>query len=270
MLTQFLHGSLFPFGLANAVISLSPICEISIQRQANIRNRHRLSLIQIHVAALLAGFTGLFGKFLDVSPATITCGRSAFGCLALACGAALTATSLRLRSGNDLLVLACSGAILAVHWISFFLSIQVSSVAVGLLAFATFPLFVTFLEPFFFRERLRGIDVLTALIVVAGLMLVTPELNLGNRLTQGVLWGILSALAYAVLSLLSRSYVRIYPTLTVTFYQQLIAALCTLPIALFRPSPITPGDILLLLILGVVSRPWRKVCQARNGMVGRN
>lgn len=194
----------------------------------------------------------MFGKFLEIHPATITCGRSAFGCLALVCVAALTATNLRLRSRQDVLILACSGAILAVHWISFFLSIQVSSVAVGLLAFATFPLFVTFLEPFFFDERLHGADVLTALIVVVGLMLVTPEFNLGNRVTQGVVGGVLSALCYAVLSLLNRSYVRVYSALAVTFYQQLFAALCTLPIVLLWPVPITPQDLFLLLILGVV------------------
>jgi hypothetical protein len=36
------------------------------------------------------------------------------------------------------------GLILAVHWITFFHAIQVSSVAVGLLAFSTFPVFITF------------------------------------------------------------------------------------------------------------------------------
>jgi drug/metabolite transporter (DMT)-like permease len=118
--------------------------------------------------------------------------------------ALLTKSSLRLHGWKDLLVLAISGAILAVHWFTFFLSIQVSTVAIGLLAFSTFPLFATFLEPIIFSERLHRRDVITALFVTIGLVLVTPSFDFGNHLTQGLLWGILSAFLYAVLSLLSR------------------------------------------------------------------
>lgn len=38
------------------------------------------------------------------------------------------------------------------HWVSFFKSIQVSTVAVGLLSFSTYPVFTTFLEPLFFKR----------------------------------------------------------------------------------------------------------------------
>jgi drug/metabolite transporter (DMT)-like permease len=161
-------------------------------------------------------------------------------------------SSLRLRNRRDFFMMALSGVILAVHWSSFFISIQVSTVAIGLLAFSTFPLFVTFLEPLFFGERLHRRDVVTALVVVLGLILVTPNWDLSNQLTQGMLWGILSAFTYAVLALLSRSYVRVYPTLTVAFYQQAFAAACTLPFALRWQSPPVGRDLWLLTVLGVV------------------
>lgn len=212
----------------------------------------RLSLIQLHIAVILAGGAGLFAKFVAASPAVITCGRTLFGSIALAVTAALLKSSLRLRSRKDLLMLGLSGAILAVHWFSFFISIRVSTVAIGLLAFSAFPLFVTFLEPMVFGERLHRSDVITALVVVAGLILVTPNWDIGNHLTQGVLWGVLSAFTYAVLSLVTRSYVRVYPTLTVAFYQQAFAALCALPLALQGQGVPAGRDILLLIVLGVV------------------
>ena len=40
-----------------------------------------------------------------------------------------------------------------------------------------------------FRERLRGIDILMAAAVVAGLAVVTPSFDAGDRMTQGVLVG---------------------------------------------------------------------------------
>ena len=212
----------------------------------------RLSLLQLHISVLLAGGAGLFAKFVQTSPAVITCARTLFGCAALAGAAALLKSGLRVRCRKDLLMLALSGAILAVHWFSFFVSIQVSTVAIGLLSFSSFPLFVTFLEPLVFKERLRRRDVVTAVVVVVGLVLVTPSWDLSDHLTQGVLWGVFSAFTYAVLSLMSRWYVRGYPTLTVAFYQQAFAALCALPFALRWQGTYTGQDVMLLIVLGVI------------------
>ena len=47
-----------------------------------------------------------------------------------------------------------AGFWLLILWIAFFKSIQVSTVAIGLLTFASYPLFTTFLEPVFFKEKL--------------------------------------------------------------------------------------------------------------------
>lgn len=182
----------------------------------------------------------------------LTAARTTFGCLALLLFATWTRQRLRLQRSKDLAVLALSGAILAIHWFTFFHAIQVSTVAIGLLAFSTFPLFTTFLEPLMFGERLHGRDVITALVVTAGLALVTPSFDFSNHLTQGLLWGVLSALTYAVLALLSRTYATRYPSAAISFYQQGFAALCTLPFALQGWSTISANDWLLLIVLGVV------------------
>jgi drug/metabolite transporter (DMT)-like permease len=213
---------------------------------------HTLGLAQIHFAVLLAGCAGLFAKLLTVSAAQLTAGRTVFGSVALLLFALATKKSLRLATLKDTFALALSGAILALHWFSFFHSIQVSTVAIGLLSFSTFPLFTTFLEPLVFGERIRREDMVTAFVVTVGLALVTPSLDFSNHLTQGVLWGILSALAYAVLALLSRQYTARYPSACVSFYQQAVAALCIVPFALQAQNPIAGTDWLYLIVLGVV------------------
>lgn len=214
--------------------------------------QRRIGLAQIHIAVLLAGGAGLFAKLVPVSSMTLTAGRTVFGSLALLLFALFTKTSLRLRGGRDCALVALSGAILAAHWFTFFHAIQVSTVAIGLLAFAAFPLFTTFLEPLVFGERIRPRDIVTALIVTAGLVLVVPGYDFGNHLTQGLLWGLLSALTYAVLSLLIRAGSASYPAATISFYQQGFAALCTLPFAMMGGEKFTFGTVASLLLLGVV------------------
>jgi drug/metabolite transporter (DMT)-like permease len=212
----------------------------------------RLGLVQVHIAAFLVGFPGLFSRWLDLSPGMITLGRTVVGSMALLIFAVCTRTNLRIRSRRDALMFVLSGAALAFHWFAFFQSIEVSTVAVGLLAFSTFPIFVTFLEPIFFGERLHGYDIATAVVVTAGLAVIAPILDLGNHLTQGVLWGVLCAFACALLSLLSRSCVRTYPPVAVAFYQQAFAAVFSLPVLFFFHGQLTGRSIALLLLLGIL------------------
>lgn len=161
-------------------------------------------------------------------------------------------TRPHLRTRSDLWRFALAGALLAAHWFSFFRAIQVSTVAIGLLAFSSFPLFVTCLEPLLFRERVRAFDVGTGVVVTIGLVVLTPVFNLSNHMTQGVVWGVLSGLLYALFALLNRASIRGYPAMAGTFYQLAFAACCTLPaLWLVRPA-VTPRSLWLLFALGVI------------------
>jgi drug/metabolite transporter (DMT)-like permease len=212
----------------------------------------RLGLFQIHIAALLAGFTGLFGKLVAANPSVITGGRCVVACAALAIAAGYSGTSLKAKRQADLLRLVGSGAMLAGHWITFFLSIQVSTVAIGLLAFCSYPLFVTLLEPLFFREKWHFSDVVCMVLVVVGLALVVPRFDFQDHMTQGLLWGILSGFLCSAVSLLSRSLVTDYPAVTIAFYQQATAAALLMPVLVGMRHALSAQAIWLLVILGLV------------------
>lgn len=212
----------------------------------------RAGLLQVHVAVLLFGLAGLFGKFIALPALLITLGRVVFAALALGLVLGLTGGRFALRGRRDYLLLPLTGVVLAVHWAAFFQSIQVSTVAIGLISFATFPVFVTFLEPLVTRQRLRPLDVLLALTTLAGVALVTPSVELANDTTRGVLWGLLAAGSFAVLALCNRQYVRRYSSLTIAFYQDTSAALALLPFLFVQQQPVALQDLLLLMLLGVL------------------
>lgn len=211
-----------------------------------------MGLINIHIAVLFFGLAGLFGKLVHQMPATIVFGRVFFAIVFLLPALRFRKQSLKLKRRADYGVMFLQGLILAVHWGTFFKSIQVSTVAVGLITFSTFPIFVTFLEPVFFKEKLRLVDVVLALTAFMGVLLVVPAFSLDNTTTQGALWGIFSGLTFALLSILNRKYAQTYSSLVVAFYQDSAAAVILLPF-LFLPIPVlTLQDVLLLALLGVV------------------
>ena len=211
----------------------------------------RAAYLELHIAVFLFGISGLFGKLLDDSPVTIVLGRTLFAAIAIYIGLKLFRKSLS-ASPKSLLLMSLSGVVLAMHWAIFFHSIQLSSVAIGLIGFSTFPLFVTLLEPLIFAQRYRATDLLTAVLVFFGLLLVVPEFDLGNSATLGLLWAILSGALFAVLTLINRKLVETNSFLTVAFFQHSSAAVCMLPFVVVAANNIDANSLLLLLILGVV------------------
>lgn len=144
------------------------------------------------------------------------------------------------------------GLLLAVHWLFFFHSIQVSTVAVGLISFSTFPMFTTFMEPFFFKERLRAKDILASVLVFAGTCLVIPSFDLSDDITKGAVTGILAGFTFALLTLLNRRNVIRTKAICAAFYQNTFASLFLLvPAFLIQSAGPSPRDIVLLSILGI-------------------
>ena len=150
-----------------------------------------------------------------------------------------------------------SGSILGIHWIAFFEAIQVSTVAIGLLSFASYPLFTTLLEPLFFKEVLRRQNVVAALIVICGLAIMAtsseePNAIISGSVIQGLLWGLLAGFGFSVLILLNRGYVRNHSPLLLTCWQNGFAALVLLPWSLSESWMISGKEWSLLFILGVI------------------
>jgi len=215
-------------------------------------------MIKIHLAVFLFGFAGLFGKFLSCSPFIIVLGRTFFAAVTLFIYARFSHTKLFGFDRTAFFFLILQGILLACHWVTFFLAIQVSSVAVGLVTFSSFPLFVTFMEPAFFKEPLKKRDIATALAVFAGILLVVPDMDISNDVTLGAFYGILSGLTFAVLALVNRKNARAWNPMAVAFYQNLFAALFLMlpllffPILVLEKGAFDPADLPLLILLGVV------------------
>src|SRR3546814_9258766 len=122
-----------------------------------------------------------------------TAGRAGFAVLALL-------AVMRSRRSSPLLgitrtniwVLAMAGSMLAVHWVTFFLAVKISGVAVATLGFASFPAFITLCECVFFKEKISIGEWLILLLVTLGLVLVTPSFDLQDDATIGLAWAILS------------------------------------------------------------------------------
>lgn len=209
-------------------------------------------LASIHAAVLLFGLAGLFAKWVELPAVIIVLGRVIFSSLFLLFLLKIKKERMRLLSGKDYLLMITAGIVLAVHWTTFMQSIQTSTVAIGTLTFSTFPLFVTFLEPVLFHEKLRVSSVVSAVVMLCGVLFIVPEFQLGNAMTQGVIWGMIGSFSYAVLSLMNRMFMERYTSSLTAFYEQATASVALLPSLFILKPAVNGNDILVLLLLGVV------------------
>ena len=83
-------------------------------------NRRR-AIASMHVAALMFGLTGIFGKLTEAGPVAIVLGRAFFAALALLAFARIFSSPI-LRGINltRLMQLSACGLLLGVHWLTFF------------------------------------------------------------------------------------------------------------------------------------------------------
>ena len=198
------------------------------------------------------GVAGLFGKWLNLPSSLITWGRCSFAFVALFFLILFSRERFQLRKTSHYFVFACLGGLLALHWWAFFYSIQISTVAVGLLTFSTFPVFAVFLEPLFFKEKIRRPDIVAACITVGGVACIVPGFDISHSTTVGAIFGVLSGLSFAILQMLNRKYVQAYSGRLITFYQTGVAAIALLPVVSFTQTCVTIPDIILLMVLGVL------------------
>ena len=215
-------------------------------------SRPQRPLLLLHLAVMMFGLSGVIGRIVRVSPVTLAGGRVLFSSAVLLITLLVQKQSLRSKRQTDALLTCRAGSLLAVHWTSFFQSVQTASVAIGTITYSTFPLFLLLLEPLLYHEAITRRNILLSLGLIAGVLITVPEFSFSNETTLGILWGMLSSLTYALLTLCNRRLASSYPGTWVSFREQSFAALLLLPLLLLRREAVTATDLLGIGAIGII------------------
>lgn len=180
------------------------------------------SLISLHITMMLLGGTALFSQIIPLGSIDITFGRSVFACILLFSVAKMTGDGWRLNSNKDYFIAFGLGIIMAVHWVTYFWAMQLSSVSVGIIALFTFPVITVFIEPYFEKNCILWQDIVSAVVVLIGISLIVPDASLDNDITLGVIVGVFSAFLYAIRNILHRNYFSHYSGVKAMAWQTMI------------------------------------------------
>lgn len=208
-------------------------------------------LMAVHSAVLIFGLTALFSKLISLTALEITLLRSIFAVVIISAIFIWQKKSLGLKSIKDYGLVTLLGVLLALHWVTYFHAMQISSIAVGVIALYTFPIITVFLEPLFHGESPHIKDIISALTVLFGIYLLVPEFSMSNETTQGILWGVISALFFALRNVIQGHYFSGYTARHSLFYQTLVTFIVLIPFSYEVIPEVSSFQWGQLLILGI-------------------
>ncbi len=208
----------------------------------------------IHFSVLLYGFTAIIGDLITLTAVNLVWWRV---CIATLCLGVLIGfgKTLHALDKKTILKFIGIGAIVGIHWITFFGSIKLSNASIALVCMATTALFTSLLEPALLKNRLSWIDLSVGIVIIPAMSFIAFSIDL-SYLT-GLAVGLVSAFLAALFSVLNKKWIQDTDAQTMTFLEMLGAWLCVSLILPFSHStsnsflPVGTQDWVLIGVLAL-------------------
>lgn len=212
--------------------------------------------ILLHFIIFIWGFTGILGKLIELDALYIVWWRVIIAFLGLAIALIFMGKSLRVSSTKRLFQIFGVGFFVAMHWITFYVSIQLSTASLGILCLSTATLHVVWLEPIIMKRKFSWLEFSLGLIVIYGIYFVSGDFNAAEY--EALAYGLVSAFCAAMFSVLNAKLAEDTPSYQLTFYEMIMGFILLSSILLYEGKlstevfDMTISDLLWLLFLGLI------------------
>jgi drug/metabolite transporter (DMT)-like permease len=213
------------------------------------------SFLQLHIAVFLAGFTGVLGRLITLNESLIVWYRLLITCVVI-WGLLLFKKNKTVVSRKQIIQSASVGFILALHWVTFYAGIKISTVSTALVCLSSMAFFTAILEPVFLHKPFDFIEILLGLLAIAGIGIV---FHLDPQYKLGIIISLFSSLLASIFPIFNRQILRKMDPETATRWQMaggflFISALLPVYLHFLPPQRLWPSlsDWLWLLVLGIL------------------
>jgi drug/metabolite transporter (DMT)-like permease len=200
----------------------------------------RKAFIQLHLAVFLAGFTGILGRLITLNEGLLVWYRLLLTSVSLWL-LYFFQKKLKKLSFKDIMAIVGVGAIVALHWVTFYASVKKANVSVALVCFSALAFFTAILEPIIFKTRFQRTDIFLGLLAILGIYII---FNFDPQYKTGIIFGIVSAMLAALFPILNWKLLQKHSAETVTLYE-LSGGFIVLTILLPLYLHFSPADYLI-------------------------
>lgn len=172
--------------------------------------------IQLHIAVVLFGFTGVLGRLISLDAVPLVWWRVLLTTVSIFVLFAARGL-LRGLSRRHIAKYLAIGILVALHWITFFWSIKLSNVSIALVAFATQSFFTAICEPLITRSPFHRYELAIGFLVIPAMWLIVNEVDLSMQM--GLYVGIVSAFLMATFTSMTKNLIHTATPVQITFFQ---------------------------------------------------
>lgn len=166
--------------------------------------------LHLHFIVFIWGFTAVLGKLISIDALPLVWYRMLLATFFILAFIGYKKYSLKVDN-KTLLTLLLGGVFIAMHWVTFFWAIKVSTVSVALATMSTGAFFTALLEPFWYDRKFIWYELLFGLMVMAGLLII---FKVEDGYALGICLALISAFLSAVFSLINGKLIqRVKPSI---------------------------------------------------------
>lgn len=212
------------------------------------------AFLQLHLAVLLAGFTGILGRLITLNEGLLVWYRLLFTVVILWIIYAITGKKEG-KTLKQLLPVYLVGVLVALHWVFFYGSIKYANVSIGLVCFSAVGFFTALLDPLILQRRIDPREIVLGLMVMAGIYLI---FHFDPRYKTGIVLGIISALLATLFTIFNKKLLRTHSPRSITLHELTggwlaLSAIMPFYLYLFPVTSLVPGwsDVGWLIFLSL-------------------
>ncbi|MGM5629827.1 DMT family transporter [Apibacter raozihei] len=213
------------------------------------------SYLILHVAVLLAGFTGVFGKLISLNEGLLVWYRVFFSFLILFLILKIFKVVDTTHNFKERFKIARVGMFITIHWVFFYASIKYSNISIGVVCYCLTSFFTAIFEPIINRKKFNITELLLSAVTLLGISLI---FHFDTSYQTGIILGIISSSFAALYTIYNEKLVKIYDSKIINYYQMIggtvgLGLLLPLYLYFFPVNSLVPDfkDTLYLLLLSL-------------------
>ena len=180
-----------------------------------MQNDKLKNYLHLHLLVFIAGFTAIIGKLITLNAVSLVWYRMLIATVLMFAYIKIAKINISINR-KSFFKLAIAGVIIALHWITFFGSIQVSNASIALAMFSTGAFFASFIEPIIYKRKIIAYEIVFGLIVVLGIYLIVRS---EFRYIDGMILGVVSAFLSSLFAVLNGKFLEEHSATKISFYE---------------------------------------------------
>lgn len=192
-------------------------------------NQERKDFLLLHFIVMIWGFTAILGLLIALPPVEVVFFRTLIASIGLYLLLKVRGRNFKIHSTKVIRIILGTGVLIALHWITFFLSARISNASVCLAGMATCSLWTSLIEPLSQKRKIKGFEVVLSIIAFIGIGVI---FNVEFDYLTGLLVAVFSAFISAIFTVINGRLSKQYNPYVITFYEMVGACFSIL---LFYP-----------------------------------